>query len=275
MHLFSRTINIAVLMLMYISALGQNLVQNGSAEEYDTVSQAPLNWSSSAAWQCLPAGPSFCDSVVHGARFFFASGASIDTLWQDVDVSSYSSSIDAGGQFFTFSGYVQSFPQGAGASDQTRFLVTCLNNAKTSVLHTFDSDTISSISHWQHVTDAFAVPASTRYIRVMLIATRRAGFANDGYFDAISLGPGYLTSASSQHVSDTHIFPNPAKDVLYIKGAAGEGVTIADIAGHEVYSGILSSGYEGINIEHLQRGMYFVTLHNEEGPVVIKMVKDQ
>jgi hypothetical protein len=66
-------------------------------------------------------------------------------------------------------------------------MITCKVDTLSKALYTFDTDTLSPVDKWQLIADSFIVPASTRVVEVDLIAHRRDGWYNDGYFDDLSL----------------------------------------------------------------------------------------
>lgn len=98
-----------------------------------------------------------------------------------MDASAYIAMIDAGNQYFTFSGYRNSF----SGSDESRFVVEYLDSG-TVVLDSFDTGFISP-SAWLLSQDNRLASVGTRTIRIRLIARRNAGGNNDGYFDGLQL----------------------------------------------------------------------------------------
>ncbi len=164
-----------------------NLLLNGSAElpRYDSI---PQGWQIiNGSWKSIEGDTSHHDYAwaQDGKHIFFEGNDSLGILRQQVNVDEYKSAIDAHNQKFVFIGYVQAFPQ--EPPDQSSIIVNCLNTSKTKTLYTFNSDTISSESKWKQVTDTFVAPPLTRSISINLIAHRRNGSDNDGYFDNISL----------------------------------------------------------------------------------------
>lgn len=271
----NRNLLLLITLLFISRANAQNLVLNGSAEVFDAGTLAPANWTGSSQWHSELDGAGLVDTVIDGRYFFYAFGGAPDTLWQDVDVSSYSSAIDASGQYFSFSALVQCFPQGYGTSDQSRCIVQCLNSAKTTALHTYDSDTISSQGVWLRIFNSFLAPSGTRYVRIYLIATRRSGFANDGYFDAIRLVPGNNSGINNAlNNYEVNVFPNPAGDEFSVTNAKGGSLIITDIAGHQVYHASVLSADQTYNIAYLKQGMYFVQVLENGKTKMVKLVKN-
>ncbi len=164
-----------------------NLVLNGSAEisRYDTV---PKGWQNiKGNWTSIEGDTSHHDYAwaQESKHIFFEGNDPMGILQQQIDVNEYKDHIDAQKQKFLFSGYVQAFPQ--NPPDQSLITINCLDALKNKTLYAFSSDTISSVSKWTPVTDTFVAPPLTRFITIRLIANRRNGSANDGYFDNISL----------------------------------------------------------------------------------------
>ena len=165
-----------------------NLIVNGSAElpKYDSI---PTGWQSvHGPWATLEG-----DSASHsygfaqeGKHYFFAGYCAVGILQQDVNVSQYASRIDKQKQPFVVKAYEQSLDQGPN-SDQGMISIQALDRSKTKILYSFTSDTARSLSKWRPLYDSFPAPATTRFIRIQLIAVRHVGGDNDGYFDNISL----------------------------------------------------------------------------------------
>ncbi len=165
----------------------QNLIINGSAEKprYDSI---PEGWTNvKGTWRSVEG-----DSITHAYAFsqngkylFFEGQDSLGILQQDINLDKYAGGIDANKQQFIFIGYLRSYLQ--YPPDQTTITIMCLDKSKSKRLYIFSSDTISSVSEWRKVTDTLIAPASTRFIRVQIIARRRNGLDNDGYFDNITL----------------------------------------------------------------------------------------
>jgi len=174
-----------------------NLIVNGSAElpRYDST---PGGWINvSGHWRSVEG-----DSISHnkyawakdGKYLFFEGDDLSGILSQSIDVGKYSTLIDKNKQQFIFSGFVQVFPQ--DPPDQCQITIACLKDKGSKPLYFFSTDTISSVSKWQQVKDTFIAPASTRFIQIQLIAQRRNGADNDGYFDNLS-----LTTSSGDQIS--------------------------------------------------------------------------
>jgi len=166
----------------------QNLIINGSAElpKYDSI---PPNWVNvQGHWVSYEGDSASHDNAFaqNGKYFFFAGADTLGILEQDVNVSKYAKDIDAHKQQFIFNGYVYSLDQGPN-SDQAQIILTGLDSSKTKIVDIFNTDTTRSLNKWRLVADTFFAPASTKFVRVQLIAIRHVGGDNDGYFDNMVL----------------------------------------------------------------------------------------
>ncbi len=165
-----------------------NLLVNGDAElpNHDSI---PRGWVNVQGHWYSPEGDSthqLCGFAQHGYYLFFAGADTLGILQQDVDISLFSKTVDAGKQRFVFSTYAESLDQGPN-SDQARTTVYALSNDKQHSKPLYDSDTTRSLNKWMLLKDTFLVSPATRFIRVQLISIRHVGGDNDGYFDNASL----------------------------------------------------------------------------------------
>jgi hypothetical protein len=160
---------------------------NGSAED-SGYNATPHGWENVIGQWTSLAG----DTTSHadrwskeGKHFFFEGGDSLGILKQVVSLNDYKTDVDAGKLELVFHGYTHAYPQ--DPPDQSKIVITCKADTLSKALYTFDSDTMSPVDKWQPVADSFIVPAASRVIEVDLIAHRRCGWTNDGYFDELSL----------------------------------------------------------------------------------------
>lgn len=181
-----------------ISVTTPNLLVNGSGEMPDNDSM-PAGWTIvQGSWKGLliDSNTGIIAIPKEGKNLFFEGQDSLGILQQDIYVGQFGQAIDNHERQFIFSGYVQSLDQGS-PSDQTKISVTCLDSLKRNALYTFDSEVLESKNDWHQVTNTFVAPASTRFVRIQLIAVRWVGMDNDGYFDNISLVCGTQQYAGS------------------------------------------------------------------------------
>lgn len=119
-----------------------------------------------------------------GAGHFFAGRVASAELVQTVSVSNCAPEIDLGQQRINFSGFIRSWNQ--SPADTSRIILE-YRNSGGSVIGAFDTGNKSNGTAWSPVGHATTLPAGTRSINVRLLAERKSGNDNDGYFDSLSL----------------------------------------------------------------------------------------
>ncbi|MBS1921640.1 MAG: hypothetical protein JST17_15440 [Bacteroidetes bacterium] len=144
----------------------QNVIGHWTSLEGDTTSNS-YHWSK------------------EGKHFFLEGGDSLGILRQVISLNKYKREVDDRKLELVFKGYVHAFPQ--DPPDQSRIMITCKADTLSKALYTFDTDTLSPVDKWLLIADSFIAPSSTRVVEVDLIAHRRNGWYNDGYFDDLSL----------------------------------------------------------------------------------------
>jgi hypothetical protein len=123
-----------------------------------------------------------------GLFHFYAGDNSLggSELYQDINVSSFATSIDMGLSTFTFNTYMRVYNFSGGIwNDRGRAIVEYRNGFGT-VLNSYDTGLQNSLV-WTLYNDTRTAPVGTRTIRIRLIASRNTGTAADGYFDDLSL----------------------------------------------------------------------------------------
>jgi|GEM_PF-2195065 len=119
-----------------------------------------------------------------GTGHFFAGRVASAELVQKVDVSMCTPEIDGAGQRYEFTGMLRSFNQ--RPADTSRIILEH-RNASGALVGSFDTGAIANSSQWVSVTRTGWLPAGTRSVTVRLLAERKSGNDNDGYFDSLSL----------------------------------------------------------------------------------------
>jgi len=209
---------LSILIIMIIISTGnlyqitaQNLILNPGCEDSLINGEIP-HWVEvvGTSWtQRINANP----PTYEGDYMFFPGAVASAELQQDVDVSNMAQSIDSNYIVFNFEGYVRAYNQ--SPPDLSRIILEYLDSLKTAKLDSFDSGNYSNTSEWVQITDTTLAPAGTRFIRIRLISTRRAGSNNDGYYDGLSLESlitGGLDKANNKFPDDISLsqnYPNP------------------------------------------------------------------
>lgn len=173
----------------------QNLIINPSAESVPTANgwtqtgTTPTNCYGGSGWRMQGNQNDF--PVAQSGSYFFAPGCggngagAVYELYQNVNVTSNATAIDAGAYLVTFSGYMRSYNQ--LPPDQTAMIVEYRNAANNTVLQSYNTGTVTNTSSWVNYSNTRVAPVGTRYIRIRLIGTSRNGSSVDTYFDNLSL----------------------------------------------------------------------------------------
>ena len=192
-YLLKFTLSLLGLLIIY-SASSQNLITNPSAESTPTSNgwTAALTPGTScftgSGWGILGNQGGF-PAAQSGSYIFFpgcggkGAGAKYE-LYQNINVSSNATAIDAGKYTITFSGYMHSYNQ--ATPDATEIIVEFMNAANT-VLSTYTTGTATNTGGWVRYNHNRTAPVGTRTIRIRLIGTSHNGDSVDSYFDNLSL----------------------------------------------------------------------------------------
>lgn len=174
-----RFISLFAFFLSFI-AQGQNLIVNPGAE----LPPVGNGWTQvSGFWTNGTERP-----PRSGSYHFYAGDNSLggSELYQDVNVSAWAVSIDAGLSTFSFTTWMRVYSFTGGIyNDQGRAIVEYRNGSGT-VLSSYDTGLRNDLV-WVSYSDARTAPVGTRSIRIRLVAARNSGTAADGYFDDLSL----------------------------------------------------------------------------------------
>jgi len=186
---------------------GQNLVVNPGSEVNPTI----VGWTLvSCHWNNDTQVPAH-----GGAYHFYAGGADANPceLYQDIDVSAFSTSIDASSSTFTFSTWMRSYASlGFGVyNDRGRALVE-YRDASSAVLSSYDTGLRGS-TIWTQYSDMRVAPVGTRTIRIRLISDASINSDSDGYFDDVSLT--HSTTLPVHLLSFTSSVTGPAIEVKW------------------------------------------------------------
>jgi len=255
------------------SLLGDNLLVNPGAEA-DLV-----GWEvTQGIAETLTAGE--CDGVnpYEGNRYFAVGGlcteSELGRMHQDVDVSAWADSIDAGVQMAVADGMLSDW----GGSDVPAMRVVFLNASGTVLNETgwFEMP----MATWTEVQIDAPVPPLTRFIRLELQGTRVTGSDNDSYFDALSLRMGGAldcpglplhTIGPVEPGDELQVYPNPGSNINVRWPNGSSRLTelrIVDALGRKVkVENAPSEGGWEINGTDLPQGTYHLIGLDDEGRV--------
>jgi hypothetical protein len=193
-----KTLSVFILFSFSIYFLSaQNLLVNGSAE---IATPATTGWTvvsmgttgascyNNSGWRIIQTLNGF-PAAENGSYFFYpgcvtTTGGTFE-IYQDVNVSINGPWIDGGGDFFTFTGYLQVYTQ--ATPDQTEVIVEYRNSTNTTVLGSYNTGFQANQGVWTLYSNTLAAPVGTRFVRVRLLAKSVSGASVDAYFDNLSL----------------------------------------------------------------------------------------
>ena len=161
------------LMLLFIlvsTTYSQNLLINPDAETGTTEGWVDPD----DAW-----GTSAEITPQEGSYFFWPSriGIANTQMYQDVDVSTYNLN-----SYFVLSGWLANWDQ--APHDRATLAITAYDINGNQLLY---ADREHRNPVWGYYEISAKIPATTKTLRVLLIATRFVGYDNDAYFDNLSL----------------------------------------------------------------------------------------
>ncbi|MFK8060373.1 MAG: T9SS type A sorting domain-containing protein [Polaribacter sp.] len=177
----------------YPLSTSNNLVINGSAEILPITENGWTTVSGKWEWpirnvQGVPAK--------YGHKYFKTTISGAAEIYQDVDVSSFSTSVDAGNQYFYFSAYLQSF-QVNSVEDDSQVIVE-YRDISGNVLATYDTGLSQITEDWTLFKDTRLAPIGTKIIRVRLKAINNNQFrAPLAYIDNVFLSTTIAPNAVS------------------------------------------------------------------------------
>lgn len=106
-----------------------------------------------------------------------------------------------------------------------------------------------------------------RHILIALLTLTTVGITATG-LRAGSLGASLLVITAMQQEQRATIYPNPAKDRIYVKGAAATRIELVNMIGEVVLDEPLtSSGL--VLLTDIQPGMYIAHIYDESGAIIL------
>ena len=164
------------------SSLTDNLVSNGGGENGTTDWQITIgSIESLTAGECAGVNPRSGTYYLAVGGLCSGNETPYSEAYQNIDVSSFSDSIDTGSKKVIFGGYLSNYAGNDQPTMNLEFLDAASNPLGSStVLTTLNSS-------WTYLEATETIPALTRTIQVVLTGTRNAGTDNDSYFDDLTL----------------------------------------------------------------------------------------
>ena len=263
------------------SGYSQNLLRNpGSETEL-------VNWvidegivESQLAGDCAGTNP------FSGDRYFAVGGlcteSAVGRMHQDVDVTAYADSIDAGGQIVRY-GAMMSNWNGSDLPEMRLSFYSSNGEALGTTAYLPGNYTT-----WTLVSESIEIPLLTRMIRSELRGTRYAGTDNDSYVDDVFVQIG-SESACDPSASDVNAssyarvptkliaYPNPGIDAVFLdfKFEASESIVVrvSDAQGRKIQPSMeIQSNKIILYRGSLPRGIYYVSVIGQNGSLATSTI---
>ncbi|MFN8436485.1 MAG: T9SS type A sorting domain-containing protein [Cytophagales bacterium] len=191
-------------LITILTSRSQNLIINGDASapigsEWTQVTSGWSRWNQTNGG--IPDRTTFSTTKT-GYHFGISGGcptqasSPLSEMYQDVDVNTYASQIDAGTAQFTFNGYYATYANQEYSSviiefrDASKNLISTPYSSGNKNDSPYCTNTYYVTNCWKAFTTYSGNPPSgTRYIRIRLISKCKStsGTDNDGYYDDLSL----------------------------------------------------------------------------------------
>jgi len=250
-----------------------NLLTNGDAENGTT------GWTITAgALEALLATECNGTTPYAGLKYFAVGAVCTENAFgsanQVIDVSAYSTEIDAGSAMAKFGGYLRDY----NGTDIPAFAVQFLDASSTLISGTDTTQDVNA--NWMLNQDNWAVPAGTRNIRFIIMGTRTSGADNDSYLDELFLKLNLNGDSCSQfditagmepskETQQLLVYPNPitTSAIVNIPNTAGEHLIakLYNASGHivkEIHH--IHGPTFTINRGEMAAGLYFLVIYQND-----------
>ncbi len=249
-------------------------VVNGSTDVNANVSQYTDNNQTCGQWTLIPVNTeSTWSTTIEAENFSSSYGIEVETCNEGGQNVSY---INAGDWM---SYYDISFPSSGYYTIEYRIATETGGqlsldlNAGSTVLGTVDIPSSGGWQIWTTVSHTVYVDAGTYNLGVY-------DASGDWNFNWLKISESSLKSSvinkntTQKSTSDISIYPVPANDILYVKGINSKcDAIIYDMQGKQLLSTQLNNNQGGINISHLHKGIYFISIITDGTPVTLKFIK--
>lgn len=144
---------------------------------------------------------------------------------------------------------------------------------------------LTSVANVPNTATINVPPTATLGLTGMRVRSRLTGFTNDATSACLAMGSGecedYLitidpfTGIKENTALQFGMYPNPAKNALTLKLSTeqiGSTIRIVDVLGKLIITKEAKNTEEVLNIEELLNGVYFVSIENEHGSMVKRLV---
>jgi len=254
------------------STMSENLLQNPGAESEMAFWQVDLG-----VCEAMLGGDCAGTNPYVGNKYFSVGGlcseSAVGIMHQDIDISSYTDSVDMGVLEVSFGAMMSDW----SGADLPQMRLQFLTQGGMEIGSTEYLD--GAYSSWTLISTQTLVPLQTRTIRCELKGTRNEGVDNDCYFDEIFVKAGSteVCDSSIVEIETVHpperlsllAYPNPAVDSVTIEGYRENlQVRVVDSSGRKVEVDMtINAELIVISRGDLPAGVYRVIVLGRDGSV--------
>lgn len=247
-----------------------NLLLNPGAED------STNNWTVvSGVLESLTDGECAGTNPKSGLYYFGIGGLCIESAYaeafQDVDVSAYAYTIDAGSGLANWGSFMSDY----AGSDIPAIRISFLDGSMQLIDSTPYLTTTNTT--WTAFNEYDSIPPLTRTIRFTMTGTRNSGTDNDSYVDDLFLYvldgaincDEYIVSINETEINPLSIYPVPAEDVVSIefgKEYSGGILSMYSVSGTLLLEKKVFGNADIIDCKTLSAGIYFLELHKNDLP---------
>ena len=265
-----------------ISLYTDNLIKNAGAED------------SLQHWEIISGVVESLEALVcdgtnpkEGDMYFAVGGlcehSTVGIAHQNIDLTDYTDSIDAGNYFARYGAYMSTF----GGNDQPEMLIRFFDENDNLLM---ESESLSSLNTtWTYLENNIAIPQGSRRLQVEIKGTRNSGTDNDSYMDELFVyfGPEELDcdliSSTKSGLKDPLFqltaYPNPFVDRCQIIMPSDMGtfrsIVLLDTNGTKIVPKYSLSADKSLVIEdeNLKTGFYTCIVQDDKGyKAMLKLV---
>ncbi|MPM07030.1 hypothetical protein SDC9_53334 [bioreactor metagenome] len=249
-----------------------NLIYNDGAE--DSIN----GWTiETGILESLSAGECAGTTPYSGSYYFGIGGLCVESAYalahQDIDVSMWSFDIDNGTSIASWGAWMSDY----AGSDVPAIRLVFIDASMQKIDSTSWISTTNT--QWTKYDQTDIIPANTRIIRFCMSGTRNSGTDNDSYIDGTYLYVvdgtincnEYVVSVEEHEMSAVRVYPVPSDDIVNIEAGikySGGFLSVYSVSGKLLLQKNIVAVTETLDCRQFSAGLYFITLENENLPVL-------
>jgi hypothetical protein len=149
--------------------------------------------------------------------------------------------------------------------------ITFKKNTSTGVSVPFYAS-INNLYDTISITPQYGYESSGKYYIIIKGLTTISGIKVSA--DTLTFTVKNFTGIANDNINtEVNIFPNPASNVVNVQSNIFGNIFVLDMSGKVVYTGIVKNEQNQVNIEGLNKGVYFIKIVSDKNTVVKKFIK--